>query len=60
MASNNQQTGKVPARKAKQDLADRLSKALRDNLHRRKEQARSRKSTSVGSDLANQPKKDGA
>ena len=56
MDSNDRQKDKVPAQKAKQDLADRLSKALRDNLHRRKAQARSRKSTDDGSDLTNQRK----
>ena len=41
----NLQTGKAPAQKAKQAAADRLSRALRINLHRRKAQARARKST---------------
>ena len=39
----NQQTGKTAAEQAKQGKADRLAKALRDNLHRRKAQARARK-----------------
>ena len=60
MASNDQQIGKMPAQKAKQDLAERLSKALRDNLHRRKAQARSRKLDDFNSDLANQREKDGS
>ncbi len=46
--SNDQQTGKTAAKQAKQDAADRLAKALRDNLHRRKAQARARKSTDAG------------
>ena len=46
--SNDQQTGKTAANQAKQDAADRLAKALRDNLHRRKAQARARKSTDAG------------
>ena len=41
---DNQQTGKTAAEQAKQEKADRLAKALRDNLHRRKAQARARKS----------------
>ena len=40
----NQQTGKTAAEQAKQEKADRLGRALRDNLHRRKAQARARKS----------------
>ena len=32
----DQQTGKTAAEQAKQEKADRLAKALRDNLHRRK------------------------
>ena len=60
MVSSDQQKGKMPAQKSKQDLADRLSKALRDNLHRRKAQERSRKSKAVNSDLPNQPEEDGA
>ncbi|MDA0359026.1 MAG: hypothetical protein O2835_10130 [Proteobacteria bacterium] len=46
--SGDQQTGKTAAQQAKQDAADRLAKALRDNLHRRKAQARARKSTDAG------------
>ena len=46
------QTGKALAQKAKQAAADRLSKALRVNLHRRKEQARARKSTDTAADKA--------
>ena len=48
------QTGKTSAQKAKQAAADRLSKALRDNLHRRKAQARARKSIDVAADEADQ------
>jgi hypothetical protein len=40
----NRQTGKTAAEQAKREKADRLAKALRDNLHRRKAQARARKS----------------
>ena len=40
----NQRIGKTAAEQAKQEKADRLAKALRDNLHRRKAQARARKS----------------
>jgi hypothetical protein len=43
----NQQTSKTAAEQAKQDKADRLAKALRDNLHRRKAQARARKSPAI-------------
>ena len=43
----NQQTGKTAAEQAKQEKADRLAKALRDNLHRRKAQARARKSPEI-------------
>ena len=60
MGHSDQQKDKTPAKKTKQDLADRLSKALRDNLHRRKAQARSRKLTDIGADLETQPEKDGA
>ena len=55
----NLQTGKTPAQKAKQAAADRLSRALRDNLHRRKAQARARKSTDTAADKAGQTNKDG-
>ena len=40
----DQKTDKIPAKQVKQEKADRLGKALRDNLHRRKAQARARKS----------------
>ena len=43
----NQQTGKTAAEQSKQEKADRLAKALRDNLHRRKAQARARKSPAI-------------
>ena len=42
-----QQTGKTAVEQAKQEKADRLAKALRDNLHRRKVQARARKSPAI-------------
>ena len=44
---DNQQTGKTAAEQAKQEKADRLAKALRDNLHRRKAQARARKAPAI-------------
>ena len=43
----NQRIGKTAAEQAKQEKADRLAKALRDNLHRRKAQARARKSSAI-------------
>ena len=43
----DQQTGKTAAEQVKQEKADRLAKALRDNLHRRKAQARARKSHAI-------------
>ena len=43
----DQKTGKTAAEKAKQEKADRLAKALRDNLHRRKAQARARKAPPI-------------
>ena len=55
----NLQTGKTPAQKAKQAAADRLSRALRVNLHCRKAQARARKSTNTAADKAVQINKDG-
>ena len=39
----NLRNGKTLAQKAEQAAADRLSRALRDNLRRRKAQARARK-----------------
>ena len=55
----NLQNDKTPAQKAKQVAADRLSRALRDNLHRRKAQARARKSTDTADDKAGQTNKEG-
>ena len=43
----DQQTGKTAAEQAKQEKVDRRAKALRDNLHRRKAQARARKSPTI-------------
>ena len=43
----DQQTGKTAAERAKQEKADRLARALRDNLHRRKAQARARRSPEI-------------
>ena len=56
----NPQVGKALAQKAKQAAADRLSRALRVNLHRRKAQARARKSTDTAADKAGQTNKDGS
>ena len=55
----NPQSGKALAQKAKQAASERLSKALRVNLHRRKAQARARKSTDTAADKAGQTNKDG-
>ena len=55
----NRQNGITGAQKTKQAAADRLSRALRDNLHRRKAQARARKSTDTVADKADQTNKDG-
>ena len=54
----NLQNGQTPDQKAKQLKADRLSRALRDNLHRRKAQARARKSTDTTLDKAGHINKD--
>lgn len=43
----DQKAGKTAAEQAKQEKADRLAKALRDNLHRRKAQARARKAPAI-------------
>jgi hypothetical protein len=43
----DQKTGKTAAEQAKQEKADRLAKALRDNLYRRKAQARARKTPAI-------------
>ena len=57
--TNNLQNGKTQAQKAKQASAERLSKALRDNLYRRKAQSRARKSTFTATEKADQTTKDG-
>ena len=44
----DQKTGRTAAEQAKQEKADQRAKALRDNLHRRKAQARARKSAAIG------------
>ena len=54
----NPQTVKTPAQKAKQVAAERLSKALRDNLRRRKAQARARKSSDAATGKVEQASKD--
>ena len=51
--------GKTQTHKAKQDAVDRQSKALRQNLHRRKEQARARKSSNAVANSANKQSNDG-
>ena len=43
----DQKTGRTAAEQAKQEKAGRLAKALRDNLHRRKAQARARKTPAI-------------
>ena len=45
--AGDQKIGKTAAEQAKQEKADRLAKALRDNLHRRKAQARARKAPEI-------------
>ena len=59
LQTKNLQTGEKPVQRAKQNEADRLSKALRDNLYRRKAQARLRKLTDAAADMAEQKKKGG-
>ena len=64
MATGDQKTcilqnSKTPAQKAKQVVEDRLSRALRDNLRRRKAQARARKLTDTAADKSDQTNKDG-
>ena len=55
----NLQNDRTPVQKGKQAKADRLSRALRDNLRRRKAQARARKSTDTAADKAEQMNKGG-
>ena len=55
----NLQNGETQSQKVKQAKADRLSRALRDNLHRRKAQARARKLTNTDTEKADQTNKDG-
>ena len=45
--SGDQKIGKTAAEQAKQEKENRLSKALRDNLHRRKAQARARRAPAI-------------
>ena len=47
MVGGDQKTGKTAAEQAKQEKADRRAKALRDNLHRRKAQARARRAPAI-------------
>ena len=47
IVGGDQKTGKTAAEQAKQEKAGRLAKALRDNLHRRKAQARARKAPAI-------------
>ena len=47
MVGGDQKTGKTAAEQAKQEKADRLARALRDNLHRRKAQARARRAPAI-------------
>lgn len=46
------------AQKAKQEAENRLSKALRDNLFRRKAQARARKSKNIVADMPDRTNSD--
>ena len=55
--TRNPQTGKELAQKAKQADSERLSRALRVNLHRRKAQARARKSTDTAAEKTEQANK---
>ena len=45
--SGDQKTSKTATEQVKQEKADRLARALRDNLHRRKAQARARKAPPI-------------
>ena len=47
IVGGDQKTSKTAAEKAKQEKANRLARALRDNLHRRKAQARARKAPAI-------------
>ena len=47
IVGGDQKTGKTAAEQAKQEKADRLARALRDNLHRRKAQARARRAPAI-------------
>ena len=58
--TRNLQTDKTPAQKAKQAAADRLSRALRVNLHRRKAQARARKTNDTNADEGDQTNRNGS
>ena len=51
--------GRTPAQKAKQAAVERSSRSLRNNLHRRKAQARARKSNHIAASKADQMNKDG-
>ena len=53
------QFGKISTEKSKLETTERLSAALRRNLHRRKEQARARKSIYTADIEANKNNKDG-
>ena len=53
------QIGKISTQKTKSKTLERLSAALRQNLHRRKEQARARKSNNTADIEANKQNKDG-
>ena len=50
IVGGDQKIGKTAAEQAKQEKAGRLAKALRDNLHRRKAQARARKAPEIDTD----------
>lgn len=51
-------TRKTLAQKTKQEAENRLSKALRDNLFRRKAQARARKLKDIATDMPDRTESD--
>ena len=57
MVSGDPQVDKIRVQDNKTTTTDRLSKALRDNLYRRKAQARARKSNVINSSIGDQQKK---
>ena len=51
-------TRKTLTQKAKQEAENRLSRALRENLFRRKAQARARKTRDIAADMLDRKKRD--